>query len=262
MLPGIDDGASDLATALAMARMALADGITHVACTPHVTPGVYDNSAANIDPARAALSLELAKHGIELVLLAGADIHAAPNLASRLAQKEIPSLGGSRYFLFEPPHDVAPPGLDRLVTALVAAGHVPVLTHPERLGWIETHYNLVDKLIAAGTVVQLTAHSITGDFGRRPKYWSERMLDEGVVDIVATDAHNLTSRPPVLSRARDAVAARLGEAEALNMVRHRPAAILENTALPPRARQIVPQSRDKAPMGNKGLLPWLKKLRG
>ena len=48
ILPAIDDGATDRATALQMARMALADGIQATACTPHIYPGLYDNRADGI----------------------------------------------------------------------------------------------------------------------------------------------------------------------------------------------------------------------
>lgn len=78
--------------------------------------------------------------------------------------------------------------------------------------------------------MQLTAASVTGRFGKGPLYWSERMLDEGLVHILATDAHNLRSRPCVLSQAVDAVAERLGEQAALDMVTTRPRAVLDNAS--------------------------------
>src|SRR4249919_2472119 len=96
ILPGIDDGAVDLEMALQMARIAAADGITTIACTPHIYPGVYDNNATGIRNGR------------------------------------IPTLAASRYLLLEPPHHVAPPRFEDLVFEVMTAGYVPVITHPER----------------------------------------------------------------------------------------------------------------------------------
>ena len=262
LLPGIDDGSPDRDTALAMARMAVADGITHIACTPHITTGVYDNSAATIGALTEEVSRVLQEQGIDLTLLTGADVHMAPDLVQKLRDKRVPTLNDTRYFLLEPPHHVAPPRLDGLVRALVAAGFVPIITHPERLGWIETHYALMGKLVAEGALIQLTAGSITGGFGRRARYWAEKMLDEDLVDIVASDAHNLTGRPPVLSRARDVLAGRIGEAKAWQMVLHRPAAILDDRPPARRAQAFSPQSGTRESRKRSGLGSFFRNLRG
>jgi protein-tyrosine phosphatase len=235
ILPGIDDGAPDLAMALAMARVAVADGIRVTACTPHIYPGLYENDLAGIEAARDALAQALADAGIPLELCIGADTHLAPDLLEGLGRR-IPTLAGSRYFLLEPPHHVAPPRLHETVFSLVAAGYVPIVTHPERLTWIEGHYPLFARLVEAGAWMQLTAGSLTGRFGARPKYWAERMEDEGLVHVVATDAHRAERRPPLLAEARDAVARRLGDTEALHQVRTRPQGVLDDVApseLPP-----------------------------
>lgn len=236
ILPGIDDGAPDLDEALAMARVAVADGITVTACTPHIYPGMYENDAAGIRVAIAGLREALHREDIPLQLVEGADVHLTPDLVRDLRNGSIPTLNGSRYFLFEPPHHVAPPRLENVVFDLVAAGYVPVLTHPERLSWIDNHYPLFATLVKGGAWMQLTAGAITGRFGGRAKYWAERMLDEGLVHIVATDAHRSDKRPPLLAEAREAVGKRLGQAEAVRMTETRPAGVLRD--LPPETLEL------------------------
>lgn len=233
-----------------------------MACTPHITPGVYGNTGPDIQARVDQLSAELERADIQLGLWIGADVHVDPALVSKLASGIVPTLAGSRYLLLEPPHHVAPPRLAELVKDLVKAGYVPIITHPERLRWIETHYDLFMSLIGHGALVQLTAASITGGFGTRPRYWSERMLDEGIVDIVATDAHNTTGRPPILSVARDALAKRLGDAEALELVYNRPARVLRNEAMPERPQRIPPQVGARDGKGAGFTRSLFKKLRG
>jgi protein-tyrosine phosphatase len=226
MLPAVDDGAPDLETALAMARLALADGIRVAACTPHIYPGLYPNTAAGIRAGAEALRRALDEAGLGLELSLGADAHLVPDLLAGLREGRIPTLGGGRYLLLEPPHHVAPPRFEESCFALLAAGYVPVITHPERLTWIAGHYAKFQALARAGVWMQVTAGSLTGRFGPGARYHGERMLDEGIVHILATDAHNTGRRPPALAEGRLAAARWVGPEEAWRLVRERPQAIL------------------------------------
>ena len=244
ILPGIDDGPASLDVSLAMARCAVQDGITFIACTPHIYPGLYENDRSGIEAAVQDLRGQLAEAGIPLQLGAGADTHLAPDLLDSLRAGRVPTLCGSRYLLLEPPHHVAPPRFDESMFGLMAAGYVPIITHPERLSWIETHYSVFTGLVHRGAWMQLTAGSLTGRFGRRPRYWAERMLDEGLVHILATDSHHIDKRAPLLAEGRDAAAARVGEAEATHLVLTRPQGVLEDIApgqLPAPPSRLLPE---------------------
>lgn len=176
MLPAIDDGAVDLDMALDMARMAVADGIRTIACTPHIYPGMYENDASGIRAAIAAFQAELDQRDINLRLVEGADVHLVPGLLDGLREGRVPTIAGSRYLLLEPSHHVAPPRFEDSVFELMAAGYVPVITHPERLSWVEDQYAVFDRLSRRGAWMQVTAGALTGRFGRRVKYWGERVL--------------------------------------------------------------------------------------
>jgi protein-tyrosine phosphatase len=226
LLPAIDDGAPDLDAALEMARIAWQDGIRTVACTPHIYPGMYENTAPGIARAIDALRGHLDDAGIALELCIGADVHVDPGVVDGIRSGRIPTLAGSRYLLLEPPHHVAPPRFEDNVFELIVAGYVPVITHPERLRWIEDHYAVFERLVAQGALMQVTAGALTGRFGRRPLYWSQRMLDAGLVHLLATDAHHPRRRPPLLAEAREAAGLRVGAEEATHLVCTRPAAII------------------------------------
>jgi protein-tyrosine phosphatase len=244
MLPGVDDGAPDIGTALAMARMAAADGIRTVACTPHIYPGLYENDASGIRAAVERLQQAIDGEGIALRLVAGADVHLDTDLAGAVRAGRVPTIAGSRYLLLEPPHHVAPPGFEQQVFALMAAGLVPVITHPERLSWVEEHHALFLRLVERGAWMQITAGALTGRHGRRPKYWGERFVAEGHAHILATDAHDDRRRPPLLAEAREAAARLAGAGEAKHMVCTRPAGIIAGRApseLPPLPAPAAPQ---------------------
>ncbi len=228
MLPGLDDGASNLDVSLEMARLFVADGVGIVACTPHMMPGVYNNLGADVRERVAALQTAIDEAGIPLSVVVGADVHVAPDLVKGLYSGELLALHDTRFVLIEPPHHVPPPRLKDLFFELMTAGFTPILTHPERLSWIDRRYDTIQQLFNAGVWMQLTAGSLLGSFGKQPRYWAERMLDEGMCHILATDAHDTKRRPPNLRAGFDAAATRVGVAEALNLVLHRPYSVLEN----------------------------------
>ena len=229
-----------------MARIAVADGVGILACTPHITPGVYDNSGPEICSATVALQVELDRAEIPLLLVPGADVHLDPNLLEGLRSGRVQPLGTSRYFLLEPPQGVLPPRFEESVFALISAGYLPIVTHPERISWVESHYEVLERLVRSGVWMQITARSILGGFGRRAQSLAERMLEDGLVHIIASDAHDTKARKPGLSDAFYAVEQRLGSEEAMHLVRTRPAGILKNDDpddLPaPRPREALAQS--------------------
>lgn len=229
ILPKLCDGSQNLETSLAMARLAVADGTTHLAGTPHIYPGVYHNSTGTILPALQALQTELDSAGIPLQLVMGADVHMVPEVMQGLKQGSIPTLHNSRYFLLEPSHHVPVNGFLEQVENFLNAGYVPVITHPERLRWMEEYYQDFMAAARMGAWLQITAGSIHGGFGRNAQKLAERMLQEGVVHIIASDAHGVENRPPIMSAGVEAAITLTGnEAEIMRMVHDRPQAILNN----------------------------------
>ena len=249
MLPGIDDGAVDLPTALAMARVAVDDGIKVTACTPHIYPGLYENSGHAIAVAVADFREAVKRAGIALDLTVGADIQIVPELLAGLRRGTHPTLHGSRYFLFEPPHHTVPARFADSIYDTVAAGYTPIITHPERLTWLDDdHYQWFVDAVGDGAWIQVTAGAVTGDFGRRARYWAERMLDDGIVHILATDSHDPVHRPPVLSTGRDAAARWVGNDEAQRLVAERPQAVLDDQP----ASGVVPPPMRRGGLGGRG----------
>jgi protein-tyrosine phosphatase len=211
-----------------MAKASVAQGITTVACTPHILPGLYHNTGPEIRQATARLQEILDKEEVPLRLATGADVHIAPDFIAGLRSGQLLSVADSRYVLVEPPHHTAPPQLEDFFFKIVVAGYVPILTHPERLSWVPARYKAIKQLVAAGVWMQITAGSLTGAFGRSALYWAHRMLDEGCVHLIASDAHDATRRPPDLAAGRECAVKRVGVKEAQYLVLTRPMGVLEN----------------------------------
>lgn len=228
ILPALCDGSQDLETSITMAEIAVNDGIEVLACTPHIYPGVYTNSTQNITVALETLQNSLDEKKIPLKLVIGADVHMVPEVKEGLESGRIPTLNHSRYFLLEPSHHVPVPQFVDNVINYVRAGYIPVVTHPERLSWIDTHYNDFVDVAKQGAWLQITSGAIVGRFGKKAKIFSERLLKDGIVHIIATDAHGVRNRPPLLKEGMEAAAKIVGESEARRMVHDRPLGIISD----------------------------------
>ena len=262
MLPSIDDGADNLQTALEMARLAVADGVTFTVCTPHIYPGVFENTHEGIKSAVAEFETELAAADIPLKLGYGADIQVQPGLVAGLQDGTLPCINDSRFFLFEPPHHTPLPRLGDLIHSSLLAGYVPVITHPERLSYIEADYDKFVEFARQGAWIQLTGGSLLGRFGPRVQKITQRFLKDGITHLLASDAHNLKKRTPQLSEARDAAATIVGAEEAERLVLGRPRAVItdENPAdveLPPGLGAVAPNAN-----GDSSKPGWLRRVFG
>lgn len=232
-LPGVDDGPETVDESIAMARAAVADGITHSVFTSHVDPELYGNQRSTLAPVFAQFNQRLAQEGIALQTRLGGEARLCPELLELIEQEEVPFLGevdGWRILLLEFPHQMVPVGSERFIHALLRQKIRPLIAHPERNKAIMAQPERVEDLCDAGCWLQLTAGSIAGRFGTNCQRVAHTLIEAGYYCLAATDAHNLGSRPPFLSEARDALTARYGAEVAQRMVVERPGHIL---GLPP-----------------------------
>jgi protein-tyrosine phosphatase len=227
LLWGVDDGAKDFEMSLAMAHAAARDGVTHVVCTPHA------NAQYNFDPAVnaarvAELQERLNAERIGLQVGLGCDFHLSYDNVLEVKQNpgkfSVNSLG---YLMVEIPDYGVPPGLKETFYELQLAGLTPVLTHPERNPTLQQDHKRLADWMRGGVLVQVTGDSITGRMGRAAEKMAHTLLRQRWVHFIATDAHNVTSRPPRLSQARALVAKKYGEEYAEALSTSNPKAVFE-----------------------------------
>jgi len=228
VLPGLDHGARDWDEALEMCRIAVDDGITTMAATPHVSE-TYPNSIEDILEAVGQLRQRLGDAGVPLEIIGGGDYHIRPEMA----RGDVLTLNeNGRYFLLEFPYHVIPPNSEGFVEILLERGITPIVTHPERIATIHGRERRLEAMIENGALVQVTAGSLTGEFGPQCMRSAVRMLKSGWVHILASDAHWADERPPRLSLGVKAAASVVGEERARKLVVDNPRAIMEGRDLP------------------------------
>jgi len=261
ILPGLDDGPTCAAEALALCRLAAEDGATVVVATPHMNDGVYHVRPEEVFQEVRELQAQLDACGLSLKILPGADVRADGDLANLVRGGEVLTVaGGGKYLMVELSPDVIPPRLVETFFELQLMGVTPIITHPERNVEIQERPGSLDALVRAGNLVQVTAASLTGGFEERAWRCANILLERRLVHLVASDAHSAERRPPGLSRARAAVAAAVGEAEAARIFDLRPRQIIAGepveTPEPLESEPRVMPAKNRFATLRRSVWPW------
>ena len=214
---------------VAMAEMAVGDGITHIACTPH------SNDRWTYDPESIKSRLDELKSRFEgkLTFGTGCDFHLSyENLQSLRQDSSRYTINHKNYLLVEFADYSIPPSLDQSLHEMQLAGVTPIITHPERNPLIRTKPERLFQWLHQGCVAQVTAQSILGKFGRTAQEAAERWLSAGVFHFVASDAHNVSSRPLRLKETYDHLTKQFGVEFAQALMVDNPLAAFEGRPLP------------------------------
>ncbi|MFW6122714.1 MAG: tyrosine-protein phosphatase [Thermodesulfobacteriota bacterium] len=237
ILPGIDDGPKTLEDSLEMARLAVADGITTMVATPHLfrhkSMHLEDlNSPETIFRAVEDFSQELTAAEIDLTVLPGCEIPLFGDIIKFIDTDQVVTINrGQRYICLELPDSIIPPATEDIIFQLNSRGLTPIITHPERNPVLYEMPHKLRRFVSLGCLTQITARSLTRGFGWRVFWFTKRLLRDGLVHLMATDAHNRNSRPPTMGKAVQKLSKLVGESRAWDMVATLPEAIIQGRPL-------------------------------
>ncbi|GAA6173651.1 tyrosine protein phosphatase [Colwellia sp. KU-HH00111] len=231
VLPGIDDGAKTMDESLSLIQAAIDDGITRIICTPHIQPGIYDNTLASITDVFSQLKEQVTHHSLNIELAFAAEVRLCPEIMVLAKQNKLPFIGlwqEQQVLLLELPHSHVPAGTEQLINWLKKNGIIAMIAHPERNRDILADFSKFKQLARTGCLFQITAASVCGDFGEKIQQLSYKLLLDDLVSIIATDAHSIKRRPPKLSQAKAKVAELVGLEKAHQLVYEIPKLISES----------------------------------
>jgi protein-tyrosine phosphatase len=226
ILPGLDDGPSDWEESLRMAEIAAAEGVTTLVATPHQLGNYHHNTVSRIRGRWEEFRSRLASDGIPIQVELGAEIRLEPELPEKIASGEVLPIGDhGRYVLVELPSDSCC-AVENLLKKLRRIGVTPILTHPERSVVIARNQEFLRQWVGGGGLIQITGASLTGSFGLVVQSAAERLLREGLVHLVASDAHGAIRRRPLWRRVYERLAELGGPDWADLLCRENPARVL------------------------------------
>jgi protein-tyrosine phosphatase len=249
LLPGVDHGCPDLETSILMARAAADSGVDVVVCTPHLPE--WDEALIR----RTGIVLRevkegLAAAGVELELLSGFEVDLSVALTvdiTRLCALTIEGSGGA--ILFEMPYSGWPLFIEEVIFRLSAEGLTPVLAHPERNERVQKSSDLLAGCLKAGAVAQATAGSIGGMFGKSAERTFFRLISEGLISLLASDAHSFREEGWTMGPMLETLRGRVSAEDLLTLTETNPRRLLTGTKLLPvrpedgkgrRRRRILP----------------------
>ncbi|MDY0041895.1 MAG: CpsB/CapC family capsule biosynthesis tyrosine phosphatase [Desulforhabdus sp.] len=236
MLPGLDDGAVDWEESLAMARLAVRDGIRGVVCTPHWLRGAYETSRSVVLEKAALLREKLQDRKIPLEIYPGSELRLDTALLNKIKSREILTLNDNgRYALLELPPVVISEHVERFLWELCSQGITPILGHPERNFFLQRQPTKLANWIKRGALVQITGASLLGHFGRSAQEFAQLLIEHHMVHVLATDAHGMQNRPPVLSAAHHLAEQIMGKEYAARLVCETPKCIVQGVPVPTEA---------------------------
>ena len=228
ILPGIDDGASDLEEALEMARIAESEGIKKIVNTSHFHPEFKYTMGEELVEAINSFNVALKANKIDLEVLIGNEIYYTDEIIEELHNLNFHTLNNSKYLLIEFSPMNVPKNLADVVYEVKLKGYIPVLAHVERYNNIIENPNIIYDCIKEGAIIQVNASSILGKHGKEIKKVSDILLDNNMIHIVASDAHGSERRRPQLREAYEFVKNKYSEETADNLFKNNQSLIIEN----------------------------------
>jgi protein-tyrosine phosphatase len=223
----LDDGPKTIEESIELCKIAANDGIKTIVATPHSKDGVYEAKSDDTLRKVKELNLKLKEIQLDLEILPGAEVHINERLVEYIKNGEVLTINnGRKFLLLELPFFFVPPITDELISNLRSIGIVSIISHAERITKFQKTPKILDQLVKSGTLIQITAQSLTGDFGSRERKCAEWLLKHEMVHFIASDVHSLTGRPPILSKALERAAKIIGEKKARALVSHNPEQII------------------------------------
>ena len=205
ILPGFDDGVRSIEEARELARLAAAEGVTAIAATPHVR-GDYPTTAERMLRGVSLLRDDFAREGVDVDVLTGGELDLDRLWELDAADVQRFTLAGTgRWLLVEMPYRGWPALFERKVEALRGQGIETLLAHPERNDVVQLDPLRLESLVQSGMRVQITAASVEGRLGAPPRDCAHRLIEHGLVHVLATDAHGPAVREGGLAGALESL---------------------------------------------------------
>jgi protein-tyrosine phosphatase len=242
VLPGVDDGAVDLQDSLALADDAVEQGCRAICATSHLWESLFDTSPEVLQREYDGFVKAIRREGIPLEVFPGAENFLGAMTPAEFADRAVPLGPGRKYVLFDFSLRSVPSHVGETVKALLAAGRIPLIAHPERNLELQGDPTRVAEWIALGARIQVNAASLVGLLGRAAQESAEHLLEAGAAHVLASDAHDRKRRPFCLRAGRDRAAEMLGEEEANRMTKERPWQIVNGETFSVPSVTIEPRS--------------------
>lgn len=228
ILPGADDGAPNMESALALVNTARQNGTRTIFLTPHYRGRFKKNTPEALLAVFHQLQTQVQARWPDMELFLGQEIYCEVDAPEHLAAGRILSLNGSHYALLEFYPTAVRSDVIRGVSETVFSGFVPIIAHAERYAVFRKDPTLLEEVLHMGSLIQLNVDSVMGGQGFAVKRFCHKLLGSRYAHFVASDAHDLDHRPPMLRDCFLRICKKYGNSYARKLFYENPLAIVNH----------------------------------
>lgn len=225
ILPGVDDGARNMEETVGLLRMEQEQGVSRLIVTPHFRLGYFTTPRVQVREVFDDVRARAAELGLELYL--GCEFHRQNEMAGWLRQESAYAMADTCYVLTEFSSRDSAGKIRQTVTELLLGGYRPVIAHAERYAAMRDR-RLVHFLIESGAYIQVNAGAVLGYEGLRSRLFCRKLLDDDLVHLIGSDAHDCKVRIPRMQQCAQWLEKRYGPEKAKRLLVDHPARLLNN----------------------------------
>ncbi len=191
-IPGIDDGAQTIEESLDLLRKMQGFGYKKLITTPHVMEDYYKNTPEIILGGLEKVKKAIEENGLNIEIEASAEYNLDTGFEEIIKENKLLTFGGDKkYVLFELSFYNEPKRLKEVIWELSTSGFQPILAHVERYPYWHKKWDKIEDIVNRDVKLQVNIGSFTGVYGLEVKNTAHRLVDEGLVDLIGSDCHNL-----------------------------------------------------------------------
>ena len=193
ILPCVDDGARDIEETFRILNEACDAGFSDIFATSHYIEGEYEFNKTDREFIIEALTNKINEEGLDIKLHIGAEGYISNDFPKLIQAGCVPTLGNSRYVLFELPLRAKVMYTEEVINKLLQLKLIPVIAHPERYELVQDDPNIAIDWVESGALLQCNYASIIGRYGTNAKETLLKLLDADAVHFLGTDNHRASS---------------------------------------------------------------------
>lgn len=228
ILPSVDDGAKDIAETFKILEEACDAGFSDIFATSHYIEGEYEFNKTDREFIIEALMQKIAEEGLDIKLHIGAEGYISNDLPKLIEAGEVPTMGNSKYVLFELPLRAKVMYTSEVINKLINMKLIPIIAHPERYEVVQDDPNLAIEWVEDGALLQSNFASIIGRYGTKAKETLHKLLDANAVHFLGTDNHRAGSIYTRMDDIKREFRKRIGKDKFYELTELNPRCILNN----------------------------------
>lgn len=187
LLPGVDDGAKDVADSIQLIRGLKELGFKKLYTTPHTLQDIHPNTHETLKNAHKLLEGQLPD---EIALGLSSEYYMDEQFANQVAEETVMPLPGNR-LLIEFSQISKPHNIEEIFFDLGIKGYQIILAHPERYLFFHKNFGYYSRLKEMGVELQVNALSLTDHYGKHIKSIAEKLIEKDMIDFIGTDIHHI-----------------------------------------------------------------------